>query len=123
MTGGWDGDNNLDSTEVLRPGSDWQEITSARLPRPMDGVRVITVDNRVLLFGGEWKHILILTACTFLTLACVTGGHDSDERYDDILEYNKNSGSWSKLGVMNKARRSHGLGVVSINDFPDCNRF
>ena len=51
MTGGWGDDNNLDSTEVLRPGSDWQEITSARLPRPMRGVRVSTVDNRVLLFG------------------------------------------------------------------------
>ena len=51
VTGGWDGDNFLDSTEVLRPGSDWQEITSARLPRPMTGVRVIIVDNRVLLFG------------------------------------------------------------------------
>ena len=52
MTGGYDdGLNNLDSTELLRPGSDWQEITSARLPRPMTGVRVSTVDNRVLLFG------------------------------------------------------------------------
>ena len=51
MTGGEDGDNYLDSTEVLRPGSNWQEITSARLPRPMTGVRVSTVDNRVLLFG------------------------------------------------------------------------
>ena len=62
MTGGDDGDNNrLDSTEVLRPGSDWQEITSARLPRPLRGVRVITVSNRVLLFG-EWRQILILTA-------------------------------------------------------------
>ena len=61
MTGGvnYDGYNNkLDSTEVLRPGSEWQEITKARLPRPMYGVRVITVDIRVLLFG-EWKQILI----------------------------------------------------------------
>ena len=53
VTGGWDDgvDNRLDSTEILRPGSDWQEITSARLPRPMDDVRVTNVDNRVLLFG------------------------------------------------------------------------
>ena len=50
VTGGWDGDNLLDSTELLRPGSDWQEIT-ARLPRPMSGVRVTTVDNRVILSG------------------------------------------------------------------------
>ena len=55
MTGGRDGGAaySLDSTEVLRPGSEWQEITSARLPRPMLNVRVITVNNRVLLFG-EW---------------------------------------------------------------------
>ena len=60
MTGGYDdGLNNLDSTELLRPGSDWQEITSARLPRPMRGVRVSTVDNRVLLFG-ECTEILSL---------------------------------------------------------------
>ena len=57
MTGGYDGHNTLDSTEVLRPCSDWQY--SARLPRPMRGVRVSTVDNRVLLFS-EWREILIL---------------------------------------------------------------
>ena len=53
VTGGWDDGDRLDSTELLRPGpnSDWQEITSARLPRPMWGLRVVTVDNRVLLFG------------------------------------------------------------------------
>ena len=52
MTGGLGaGRNILDSTDLLRPGSDWQEITSARLPRPMHGVRVTNVDNRVILFG------------------------------------------------------------------------
>ena len=54
VTGGYEDINNrlrLDSTELLRTGSDWQEITSARLPRPMYGVRVSTVDNRVLLSG------------------------------------------------------------------------
>ena len=50
VTGGYD-DNYLDSTELLRPGSGWQEITSARLPWPMRGVRVNTVDNRVILSG------------------------------------------------------------------------
>ena len=58
--GGYDDDNNiLDSTELLRPGSDWQVISSARLPRRILAVRVTTVDNRVLLFG-EWRQILIL---------------------------------------------------------------
>ena len=50
VTGGYGG-GRLDSTELLRPGSDWQEITSTRLPRPMHGVRVTNVDNRVLLVG------------------------------------------------------------------------
>ena len=64
VTGGYnDNDGKLDSTELLRPGSDWQEITSARLPRPLNGVSVITVNNRVLLFG-EWRQIIVF----FLTL-------------------------------------------------------
>ena len=51
VTGGQDVDyNRLDTTELLRPGSSWQMITS-RLPRPMEGVRVTNVDNKVLLFG------------------------------------------------------------------------
>ena len=50
VTGGYDG-KILDSTELLRPDSDWQEITSARLPKPRSGVRVNNVDNRVLLSG------------------------------------------------------------------------
>ena len=51
VTGGFDGDKFLDSTELLRPGSDWQVITSARLPRPMIGVMVANLDNRVFLSG------------------------------------------------------------------------
>ena len=45
----------LDSTEMLKPGSEnWQEIPSAKLPRPMNGFSVTTVGNRILLFG-EWR--------------------------------------------------------------------
>ena len=119
MTGGRDAGNILDSTEVLRPGSDWQEITSASLPRPLQGVKVITVNSRVLLFG-EWRHIFILTAPS-LTLARVTGGWDGyNDKTREILEYNKDGDSWSKLGTMNKARNYHGLGVVSVSNFPNC---
>ena len=56
VTGGWSTTDRLDTTEMFRPDSDteWQVISSARLSRPMYGVRVTTVDNRVLLFG-EWN--------------------------------------------------------------------
>merc|ERR1719158_469692 len=81
VTGGYDdGLPYLDSTEVLR-GSGWQEITSARLPRPLDGVKVITVSNRVLLFGGY------------------IGG---PEHNDDVLEYNKDGDTWSNFGSITK---------------------
>merc|ERR1719234_1924279 len=85
VTGGYDDDDNsiiLDSTEVLRPGSDWQEITSARQPRPIAGVSVSTLDTRVLLFGGWY-------------------GEDID-RNDDILE--AQSGVWRKVGKLTNRR-------------------
>ena len=72
VTGGNDGYYILDSTELLRPGSDWQQISSARLPRQMSGVRVITVDNRVLLFG-EWRQLLILLLHLPYTDPCYRG--------------------------------------------------
>ena len=50
MTGGYDG-SYLDSTEVydLSVGS-WV-VADAKLPRPMDGMRAISIHNRVLIFG------------------------------------------------------------------------
>ena len=51
------------STEVLRPASlisGWHEVNSARLPKPLVNVRLVNVDNRVLLFG-EWRYVNINT--------------------------------------------------------------
>merc|ERR1711971_1012685 len=92
VTGGF-GFGFLDSTEVLRPGSEWQEITSARLPRPLAGVRVITVNNnRVLLFGGR----------------------GSDDTSEEILEYK--DGRWNKRGTMKNSRSGHGVSLVNFNE-------
>ena len=52
VTGGWTGQERLDSTEVYRPSAgEWREVHSGVLPRPMRGVRVVTLNNRALLFG------------------------------------------------------------------------
>ena len=52
VTGGAMFGDILDTTEIYRPSTEeWQVISSARLPRPLQGVRVTTMDNRVLLFG------------------------------------------------------------------------
>merc|ERR1712110_924705 len=101
VTGGYDDDyNRLDSTELLRPGSDWQVITSARLPRPMEGVRVTTVDNRVLLSGGR---------------------DDDGDRSADILEYRDGEG-WNKIGTMRDAKYYHATSIIEFKEFEEyCN--
>ena len=44
----------LASTEVYRPSAgEWREVPGGALPRPMSGVRVVTLNNRVLLFGEK----------------------------------------------------------------------
>ena len=52
VTGGEDSDSQfLASTEVYYPSAgEWREVPGA-LPRPMEGVRVVTLNNKVLLFG------------------------------------------------------------------------
>ena len=63
VTGGTvDGINWLHtaSTEVYIPSAgEWREVPGGALPRPMYGVRVVTLNNRVLLFGEK----IILTGC------------------------------------------------------------
>ena len=68
VTGGYNNNNGelniLDTTETLRPGSEWQVISSAKLPKPMYGVRVTTMDNRVLLFGELCCDVIFILAHT-----------------------------------------------------------
>ena len=55
VTGGWDGEGKQHaSTEVYRPSAgEWREVPGGALPRPMYGMRVVTLNNRVLLFGEK----------------------------------------------------------------------
>ena len=51
VTGGYDDFGPLASTEVYYPSAgEWREVPGA-LPRPIGGVRVVTLNNKVLLFG------------------------------------------------------------------------
>ena len=44
----------LASTEVYRPSAGkWREVPGGALPRPMATVRLVTLNNRVFLFGGK----------------------------------------------------------------------
>ena len=49
VTGGYGG-GYLDSTEIFSDNV-WRMVT-AKLPSPMQGLRVATINNRVLAFGN-----------------------------------------------------------------------
>ena len=55
VTGGLDSrEEFLASTEVYSPSTgEWREVPGGALPRPMRGVSVVSLDNRVLLFGEK----------------------------------------------------------------------
>ena len=66
VTGGIIFNEYLDSTEVYRPSTgEWREVSGGALPRTMAGVRVVTLNERVLLFGE--KEILFLD----ISIACI----------------------------------------------------
>ena len=53
MSGGWVDDWNFsDSIEVYDPSVGLWTVASAKLPRPMDGLRAINIDDRILIFGN-----------------------------------------------------------------------
>ena len=68
VTGGWTYDYNaLASTEVYRPSAgEWREVPGGALPRPMAGVSVVTLNNRVLLFGEEILFMGVATNSLYL---------------------------------------------------------
>ena len=55
VTGGLGfGGELLDSTEVFRPSAgEWREVPGGALPRPLRAMHVVTLNNRVLLFGEK----------------------------------------------------------------------
>ena len=51
VTGGYDGNDRLDTTELLVPGSGSWRLAAGLLPRPMYSMGVATVDNTLYLTG------------------------------------------------------------------------
>ena len=62
VTGGWGiRIELLASTEVYRPSAgEWREVPGGALPRPMTGMHVVTLNNRVLLLGEKLFFALTL---------------------------------------------------------------
>ena len=51
VTGGYDGSNRLDSTEILKDRNNVWTTVAKKLPYPMHSIKAQTLNNRVLLFG------------------------------------------------------------------------
>ena len=118
VTGGW-GNRDLRSTEVYRPSTGkWREVPGGALPWPRYGVRVVTLNNRVLLFGEE-----IILICFLSLIACTyVGGEDDllehvDNEHAEILEYSE--GKWTSVGEMSIERSHHGVSIIDFDKFKD----
>ena len=59
VTGGYDGNDYLDSTELMVPGSGSWRLAAGLLPR-MESMRVATMDNNLYLTGDS-NHLTLLT--------------------------------------------------------------
>ena len=129
VTGGADSSwELLASTEVYRPSAgEWREVTGGALPRPMEAIGVVTLNNRVLLFGQEF--ILTFNSMIIIHHFLSGGGntiegveydyvydYDDYDQYGDILEYS-DSGKWTRVGEMSKKRRNHAASIVDFDDF------
>ena len=52
VTGGWDGAEILDSTELYDPSvGSWAD--GAKLPQAVSGLKAININDRVLIFGNN----------------------------------------------------------------------
>ena len=115
MTGGSTGSEDLDTTETFATDEDTWATAGARLPRPMEGLRAATIDDRVLIFGN---YTLFITHTRYHRNIIFAGGRDYDGNYyDDILEYNPDEDSMVVVGQMTQARGYHAVSVVQAQDF------
>ena len=94
----------------------WRTV-EAKLPAGISSLRAVTVstviNNRVLLFGKT--EVDIVNIFCQLTV----GGYVGDKARDNILEFNLEAEEWTEIGAMKEARESHGVAVVSSQDFVD----
>ena len=117
VTGGYGGPGYpyTASTEVYRPSAgEWREVPGGALPRPMTGVRVVTLNNRVLLFGEK-----IISICLSLIIRTYVGGRAGgwNDHLAEILEYSE--GEWISVGEMSKKRSYHAVSIIDFDNFRD----
>ena len=84
----------------------------AKLPFPMYGLRVATINNRVLCFGNS-RFVIKEDSLRFIS----SGGNSPRGYRKDILEFNHESESWTGIGAMKEPKGLHAVSVVSFDDY------
>jgi len=94
VVGGFgDNSNYLASTEILRTSqSDWVTLVGGDLPTPRFGLMAISINNSIILTGGE---------------------DDSESYLTDILAFEAENLKWKKIGNMKYGRSKHSITTLS----------
>ena len=124
MTGGYNS-GELDSTELLLPSAtSW--TTSGALPSPRSLLWGATLDNKVVITGTNSD-----TLVTAHDLRCYQYNSCDNIKHnaggypytDDILEFNAEDGTWTKVGSMVISRVFHAVSVINYREIADyCNQ-
>ena len=125
ITGGSGHSHRLSSTELLLPSAtSWSY--SAALPSPRAGLRGATLDNKVIMTGTNSD-----TLVTAHDLRCYQYNSCDNIKHnaggypytDDILEFNAEEGTWTRVGSMVISREWHAVSVINYLEIADyCNQ-
>ena len=107
VTGGRDKYTSLDSTEIFSDNV-WRTV-AGKLPVAVWGLKVATINNRVLIFG------IVYYFCSKVK-SISSGGHVVGGN-KKILEFNFDTESWTEIGTMMVARGRHAVSVVPYDDY------
>ena len=108
MTGGWDGKNQLVSTEVISSVSGgWKYV--GELPSKRWILRGITLANKIFVSGYLSPET---SENKLFILGGVTG---CGNQFADILQFNPTSNQWEEAGQMKKGREGHAVSLIPLD--------
>ena len=117
--------NTLDSTEILLPSATSWSYSGA-LPSPRNMLRGATLDNKVVMIGTNSYTLIFICHSLFYKYynsLLNAGGQYWDGStstfYEDVLEYDVESGVWRTMGTMTLKRSYHAVSVINFNSIQD----
>ena len=108
MTGGYDINHRLSSTEVISSVSGgWKYV--GELPSKRWILRSITLANKIFVSG-------YLSPETSENKLFILGGVNAGGHLADILQFNPTSNQWEEAGQMKKGREGHAVSLIPLDE-------